>query len=67
MKLQESNLQVVPLKTLRAQHLKPEYSEGYPDYHTVRYEASSDGVLPRDFLEDTIRQYDTRFKLFVHS
>ncbi len=67
MKLHEANLQVVPLKTLRAQHLRSEYSEGYPDYHTVQYEASSDGVLPRDFLEDTIRQYGTCFRLFIHS
>jgi hypothetical protein len=55
------------LKTLRAQHLKSQYSEGYPEYQAVRYEASSDGVLPRDFLEDTIRQHGTRLKLFIHS
>ena len=67
MKLHESNFQVVPLKTLRARHLKSQYREGYPEYQTVQYEASSDGVLIRSFLEDTIRQYGTRFKLFIHS
>lgn len=67
MKLQESHLQVVPLKTLRAYHLKSQYSEGYPEYQTVSCEAPSDGILPRDFLEDTIRQYGTHFKLFISS
>ncbi len=66
-KLQESNFQVVPLKTLRAGHLKPQYREGYPEYQAVQYEVSPDGVLPRSFLEDTIGQYGTGFKLFIHS
>lgn len=64
MKLQAANLQVVPLKTLRAQHLKSQYQEGYPEYQTVRYEAPPDGVLHLDFLEDAISKYGTRFKLF---
>ena len=64
MKLQEANLQVVPLKTLRAHHLKSQYQEEYPEYQTVRYEVPPDGVLHRDFLDDTIRQWGTRFKLF---
>lgn len=67
MKLQEANFQVIPLKTLRADHLKSQYGEGFPEYQTVQYEVASDGVLPRSFLEDTIRQYGTRFKLFIHS
>ena len=67
MRLQESHLQTVPLKTLRADHLKSQYSMGYPEYETIRYEVLSDGVLPRNFLEDTIQKYGTRFKLFIHS
>jgi hypothetical protein len=64
-KLQEANLQVVSIKTLRAEHLKSEYSEGYPEYQAVNYEATPDCILSRSFLEDTIQKYDTHFKLFI--
>lgn len=66
MKLQESGLQVIPLKTIRALHLKSEYRQGYPAYASVRCRISSDGVLPRHFLEETIQKYGTQFKLFFH-
>ncbi|MCZ6679073.1 MAG: hypothetical protein O7E52_17710 [Candidatus Poribacteria bacterium] len=67
MKLQESSLAVVPLTKTRARHLKSQYSEGYPEYEAVQYQVSSDSVLPRRFLENTIEEYGTRFKLFVHN
>lgn len=64
-KLHEAKLQVIPLTTIQAQHLKSEYSEGYPDYQEVQYEATLDCILSRSFLEDTIKKYDINFKLFV--
>jgi hypothetical protein len=67
MKLYEANLQVVPLKTMRATHLKAQYKEGYPEYQAIQYKLSEDGILPRDFLEDTIRQYGNRFKLYIQN
>ncbi|MFC1719235.1 hypothetical protein ACFL6S_36630 [Candidatus Poribacteria bacterium] len=67
MRFHEAGFQVIPLKTLRAGHLKSQYGEGFPEYETVQYEASSDGIIPRSFLKDTIQQHGTGFKLFVHS
>ncbi len=64
-KLHESNLQVVPLKTLRAVHLKSQYREGYPEYEAVECKVSADGILQRSFLEKTIDKYGTRFRLFI--
>ena len=66
-KLQESNLQVVPLKTLRAVHLKAQYREGYPEYKAVECKVSDEGILPRSFLEKTIEKYGTRFRLFIQN
>lgn len=64
-KLEEFHLKVVPLRILRATHLKAQYREGYPAYEVVRYQASADGILPRSFLEEAIQKYGTRFKLFI--
>lgn len=62
--LQGYNYQVIPLRTLRAGHLKSQYKGGFPEYQTVQYDAP-DGILSRSFLEDTIQQYGTSFKLYV--
>ena len=65
-KLHELDLQTIPLTKMRATHLKSQYGEGYPEYKEVQFESTPDGILPRSFLEDTIQQYGTSFKLFVN-
>jgi hypothetical protein len=64
-KLKELELHVVPVKTYKPTDLRSTYEQGYSDYREVRYELPPDGVLERSFLEDTVRWYGTRFKLFI--
>lgn len=66
-RLGDLGLRVVPVKqeALRPIHLKSEYREGYPEYEEVRSQLSDDGILDRSFLDDTIQQYGTHFKLFI--
>jgi len=64
-KLEALGLRVIPVKAHKPVHLRTAYRQGYADYAVVKYETSPDSVLPLSFLEDTIRQYGTRFKLFI--
>lgn len=63
--LQEFSLHVVPLKTLRARHLKSQYQNGYPEYKKVKFQLSSDFILPLSFLDDIIKKHGPHFKLFI--
>jgi hypothetical protein len=63
-RLRENGLDTVPLRNVRATHLKPESLHGYSDYEVVEY-PSLDGVLERNRLEALVMQHGTHFKLFV--
>ena len=63
-RLQERGLRTVPVKSIRATHLKQQYQGGYPEYDEVRYILAEDKILPIDAIKQMIAEHGTQFKLF---
>ena len=63
-RLQERGLSTVPVKRIRATHLRRQYQRGYPEYDEVRYTLAEDRVLPIDIIKQMIEKHGTQFKLF---
>jgi hypothetical protein len=63
-KLQERGLRTVPVKRIRATHLRRQYQNGYPEYDEVKYTLAEDRILPIDAVKEMIAEHGTQFKLF---